>query len=78
MVAREKSESDAESGWLEASDNFSTDFECTILEVSSVVSDQNRFHTVYEAFCDLANGLYNIDLTRYSRKSWCICLELGH
>ena len=78
MVAREESGSDAESGWLEASDNSSTDFECTILEAFSVVSDQNRFDTAYKAFRDLANGLYNIDLTRYSWKSWCICLELGH
>ena len=29
--------------------------------------DQNRFDTTYEAFRDLAEGLYDIDLTRYSR-----------
>ena len=63
MVAREESGSDAESGWSGVSDNSSTDSECTILEASSVASDQDRF----EAFRDLANGLYNIDLTRYSR-----------
>eukprot|EP00434_Breviolum_minutum_P044510 symbB.v1.2.039761.t1/scaffold6771.1/size17783/1 len=67
MVAREESGSDAESGWSGVSDNSSTDSECTILEASSVASDQDRFDTAYEAFRDLANGLYNIDLTRYSR-----------
>ena len=29
--------------------------------------DQDRFDTAYEAFRDLAEGLYDIDLTRYSR-----------
>ena len=67
MVAREESGSDAESGWSELSDNSSTDSECTNLEASSVASDQDRFDTAYEAFRDLAKGLYNIDLTRYSR-----------
>eukprot|EP00434_Breviolum_minutum_P029069 symbB.v1.2.025714.t1/scaffold2509.1/size77380/1 len=67
MVAKEESGSDAESGWSGVSDNSSTDSECTILEASSVASDQDRFDTAYayEAFRDLPNGLYNIDLTRY-------------
>ena len=67
MVAREESGSDAESGWSGVSDNSSTDSECTNVEASSVASDQDRFDTAYEAFRDLAKGLYNIDLTRYSR-----------
>jgi len=67
MGVREESGSDAESGWSGVSDNSSTDSECTILEASSVASDQDRFDTAYEAFRDLAEGLYNIDLTRYSR-----------
>ena len=67
MVASEESGSEAESGWSGVSDNSSTDSECTILEASSVASDQDRFDTAYEAFRDLAEGLYNIDLTRYSR-----------
>ena len=37
------------------------------IEASSVASDQDRFDTAYEAFRDLAEGLYDIDLTRYSR-----------
>ena len=67
MVAGEESGSEAESGWSGVSDNSSTDSECTILEASSVASDQDRFDTAYEAFRDLAEGLYDIDLTRYSR-----------
>ena len=67
MVASEESGSEAESGWSGVSDNSSTDSECTNLEASSVASDQDRFDTAYEAFRDLAEGLYNIDLTRYSR-----------
>ena len=67
MVASEESGSEAESGWSGVSDNSSTDSECTNLEASSVASDQDRFETAYEAFRDLAEGLYNIDLTRYSR-----------
>ena len=67
MAGREESGSDAESGWSGVSDNSSTDSECTILEASSVASDQDRFDTAYEAFRDLADGLYTIDLTRYSR-----------
>ena len=66
MVAREESVSevgsDAESGWSGVSDNSSTD-----LEASSIASDQDRFDTAYEAFQDLANDLYYIDLRRYSR-----------
>ena len=49
------------------SDNSSTDSECTDMEASSVDSDQDRFDTAYDAFRDLANGLYHIDLRRYSR-----------
>ena len=64
MVASEESGSEAESGWSGVSDNSSTDSECTILEASSVASDQDRFDTAYEAFRDLAEGLYDIDLTR--------------
>ena len=67
MVASEESGSEAESGWSGVSDNSSTDSECTILEASSVASDQDRFDTAYEAFRDLAEGLCDIDLTRYSR-----------
>ena len=47
----------AESGWSGVSDNSSTDSECTILEASSVASDQDRFDTAYEAFRDLSAGL---------------------
>ena len=57
MVASEESGSEAESGWSGVSDNSSTDSECTILEASSVASDQDRFDTAYEAFRDLAEGL---------------------
>ena len=43
MVAREKSVSkvgsDAESGWSEVSDNYSTESECTDIEASSIASD---------------------------------------
>ena len=49
------------------SDNSSTDSECTDVEASSVASDQDRFDTAYDAFRDLANDLYHIDLRRYSR-----------
>ena len=71
MVAREESKSDAvsdaESGWSGVSDNSSADSECTDVEASSVASDLDRFDTAYDAFRDLANGLYHIDLRRYSR-----------
>ena len=67
MVAKEESVSDAESGWSGVSEYSSTDSECTDVEASSVASDQDRFDTAYDAFRDLANGLYHIDLTRYSR-----------
>ena len=67
MDAGEESGSGAESGWSGVSDNSSTDSECTILEASSVASDQDRFDTAYEAFRDLSAGLYDIDTTRYSR-----------
>ena len=73
MVAREESVSevgsDADSGWSGVSDNSSTDSECTDMEASSIASDQDRFDTAYEAFQDLANDLYYIDLRRYSRGS---------
>ena len=73
MVAKEErvSEvgSDADSGWSGVSDNSSTDSECTGMEASSIASDQDRFDTAYEALQDLANDLYYIDLTRYSRGS---------
>ena len=73
MVAREESVSeigsDADSGWSGMSDNSSTDSECTDMEASSIASDQDRFDTAYEAFQDLANDLYYIDLRRYSRDS---------
>ena len=39
----------------------------TILEASSVASDQDRFDTAYEAFRDLAAGLYDIDTRQYAR-----------
>ena len=55
------------SGWSGVSDNSSTDSECTVLEVSSVASDQDRFDTVYEAFRPLSAELYDIDTTRHSR-----------
>ena len=71
MVAKEErvSEggSDTDSGWSGVSDNSSTDSECTDMEASSIASDQDRFDTAYEALQDLANDLYYIDLTRYSR-----------
>ena len=67
MDAGAESGSGAESGWSGVSDNSSTDSECTILEASSVASDQDRFDTAYEAFRDLSAGLYDIDTTRYSR-----------
>ena len=46
---------------------LSTDSECTDIEASSIASGQDRFDTAYEAFRDLANDLYYIDLRRYSR-----------
>ena len=71
MGAREESVSDvgsdAESGWSGVLDNSSTDSECTDIEASSIASDQDRFDTAYDAFRDLANDLYHIDLRRYSR-----------
>ena len=76
-----------------STDNSSTDSECTDVEASSVASDLDRFDTAYDAFRDLANGLYHIDLRRYSRgvtsedaagvlladgyEKLCIFLELG-
>ena len=55
-----------DSGWSGVSDNSSTDSECTDMEASSIASG---FDTAYEALQDLANDLYYIDLTRYSRGS---------
>ena len=63
MVAREKSVSEV------GSDADSS--ECTDMKTSSIVSDQDRFDTAYEAFQDLANDLYYIHLRRYSRGSTC-------
>ena len=51
----------AESGWSGVSYNSSTDSECTVLEASSVASDQDRFDTAYEAFRNLSAELYDID-----------------
>ena len=48
MDAGEESGSGAESGWSGVSDNSSTDSECTVLEASSVASDQDRFDTAYD------------------------------
>ena len=71
MVAREESVSevgsDSESGWSGVSDNSSTDLECADIEALSIGSDQDRFDTAYDAFRDVANDLYYIDLRRYSR-----------
>ena len=56
MDAGEESGSGAESGWSGVSDN-SSDSECTVLEASSVASDQDRFDTAFEAFRDLSAEL---------------------
>ena len=50
-------------------DNSFTDSECTILEASSVASDQNRFDVAYEAFRNLSEGLYDIDTRQCARVS---------
>ena len=63
----EESGSGADSGWSGVSDNSSTDSEGTILEASSVASDQDRFDAAYEAFRDLSEGLYDIDTRQYAR-----------
>ena len=64
----EESGSGADSGWSGVSDNSSTDSEGTILEASSVPSDQDRFDAAYyEAFRDLSEGLYDIDTRQYAR-----------
>ena len=68
MKDGEKSGSGADSGWSGVSDNSSTDSEGTILEVSSVASDQDRFDAAYEAFRDLSEGLYDIDTRQYARR----------
>ena len=57
MKDGEESGSGADSGWSGVSDNSSTDSEGTILEASSV----------YEAFRDLSEGLYDIDTRQYAR-----------
>ena len=59
--------SDEDSGWLEVSDDSSTDSECTDVEASSNTSDLDRFDTAYDAIRGLADGLYNIDLRRFPR-----------
>ena len=63
----EDSGSGADSGWSGVSDNSSTDSEGTILEASSVASDQDRFDAAYEAFRDLSEGFYDIDTRQYAR-----------
>ena len=63
----EESGSGADSGWSGVSDNSSTDSEGTILEASSVASDQDRFDAAYDAFRDLSEGLYDIDTRQYAR-----------
>ena len=63
----EESGSGADSGWSGVSDNSSTDSEGTILEASSVASDQDRFDAAYEAFRDLSEGLYDIDTRQCAR-----------
>ena len=40
---------------------------CTDVEASSIASDLDRFDTAYDAFRGLADGLYHIDLRRFSR-----------
>ena len=67
MDAGEESGSGDDSGWSGVSDNSSTDSEGTILEASSVASDQDRFDAAYEAFRDLSQGLYDIDTRQYTR-----------
>ena len=67
MDAGEESGSGADSGWSGVSDNSSTDSEGTILEASSVASDQDRFDAAYEAFRDLSEGLYDIDTRQCAR-----------
>ena len=62
-----ESGSDADSGWSGVSDNLSTDSEDTILEASSVASDQDRFDAAYEAFRNLSDGLYDIDARQCAR-----------
>ena len=67
MDAGEESGSGDESGWSGVSDNSCTDSECTILEASSVASDQDRFDAAYEAFRDLSEGLYDIATRQCAR-----------
>jgi len=67
MPAGGESDSGAESGWSGISDNSSTDSEGSLLEASSVASDQDRFDTAYEAFQDLSNELYHINTSRPAR-----------
>ena len=70
MVAKEESVSevgsDADSGWSGVRQLLHG---LGMYGYSSIASDQNRFDTAYQAFQDLANDLYCIDLTRYSRGS---------
>ena len=49
------------------SDNSFTDSEGTILEASSVASDQDGFGAAYEALRDLSEGLYDIDTRQCAR-----------
>ena len=94
MNAGEESGFGDDSGWLGVSDNSSADSEGTILEASSVASDQDRFDAAYEAFRDLSEGLYDIDTTQCARgvtsddapgvklsdgqANWFTCLAIGH
>ena len=63
----EESGSGAGGGWSGVSDNTLSDSDGTILEASSVASDQDRFDAAYEAFRDLSEGLYDIDTRQYAR-----------
>ena len=67
MYTDEQSDSGAESGWSDNSGNSSTDSEGTLVEVSSVASDQDRFDIAYEAFHGLSDDLYTIDTTQPAR-----------
>ena len=62
MWMLEESGSGDESGWSGVSDNSSIDAEGTILEASSVASDQDRFDAAYETFRDLSEDLYDINI----------------
>ena len=67
MKDGEESGSGADSGWSRLSYNSSTDSEGTLLEASSVASDQDRFDAAYEDFRDLSESLYDIDTRQHAR-----------